>query len=340
MTPEVSSSGKGNNKAYEAHHRPGSGKYNQAANSNAALRPKNGNNKPGQETNGGRQPPENGVKGKNKKAKKKSKNVQRQLVSQNIGKAEEDRVHIGRSEVLLEATDELPYIKIDEKINAINFADAAQTTDEQLVLFVDGSSSTCGPSSIASHGIPTPPPTPTSSSPPTSASPTPPYLANHHGGAAVVYKEADTWESVGFSLPFIHGSDEAEMRGLEQGFELALEDLQDSSNSRIKVLVFTDYQGVMRKLAKCLSGKVQPRVPAEAMAASKARQLRKLGMAVEVRWAPAHMGRFKSDGNSTADIVARNGLAYTFNLSEDRARGLAGEVHRMEDPFLRRPPRI
>ncbi|OJJ03388.1 hypothetical protein ASPVEDRAFT_84836 [Aspergillus versicolor CBS 583.65] len=331
MSPKESSSRQGNNKAYQPYPGPDSGTCNQAARSSVTNRPKN-ENKPSQGADNGRQPPEKGGKEKKNKKKKKSQNVKRQEVSENMGKDKQDRVGMGKSEVVLAATDEFPYIKIDDRITALEFAKAAKTTDEQLVLFVDGSSWKRGNHSILSHGIPTPPPTPTSSSS------TPSPLRDHNGGASVVYKENNTWKYVGFSLPYIHDSNEAEVRGLEQGFVLALENAQNNSDSRNKLVVLTDCQVTMWWLAKCLTGEdVKPEMPAVAMAASKARQLRRLGMVVEVRWVPAHMGKKGAEGNSVADQIAKNALAYTSNLSKDRARELAGEVHRTENPFSRTP---
>jgi ribonuclease HI len=128
------------------------------------------------------------------------------------------------------------------------------------------------------------------------------------------------------------------VRGLEQGFALALENAQHNSNSRNKLVVLTDCQAVMKSLAKCLTGEdLKPGMPAVAMAGSKARELRRLGMVVEVRWVPAHMGKKGAEGSAVADQIAKNALAYTSNLPEDRARDLAGEVHRMENPFSRTP---
>lgn len=332
MSPKASSSRKGNNKAYQPYPGPDSGTCNQGARSSATNRPKNENNKPSQGADNGRQPPEKGGKEKKNKKKKKSQNVRRQEVSENMGKDKQDRVGMGKSEVVLAATDEFPYIIIDDRITALEFSKSAKTTDEQLVLFVDGASSKRANHSIPYYGIPTPPPTPTSSSS------TPSPLRDFNGGASIVYKEDNSWEHVGFSLPYIHSSNEAEMRGLEQGFALALENAQDNSNSRNKFVVLTDCQPVMKSLAKCLTGEdPKPGMPAVAMAASKARQLRRLGMVVEVRWVPAHMGKKGAEGNAVADQIAKNALAYTSNLSEDRARELAGEVHRTENPFSRSP---
>lgn len=334
MSPKSSPVPQGNNKSHRSYHGSDSAKCNQGASSSATNRPNNGKKKPNQETNRGRRPPTPDTKDRKKKKRKKSKNEERQLVSENMGKGEKDRVNIGKPEVVLAATDEFPYIKFDDKVDALAFAKAADTTNRQLVLFVDGSASK---RDIPFHGIPTPPPSPEIAS--RAASPPPaPLSLGSNGGASVVYYENGKWECAGFSLPYIHGSDEAEMRGLEQGFGIALENAQDNSNSRNKVIIFTDCKWAMKRLAECLKGNdVQSAMPAVAMAASKARELRRLGMDVEVRWIPAHMGQHSPKGNFMADLVAKNANAYTFNLSDARAREIAGRVHRTEDPYSQRP---
>ncbi|KAL4785922.1 hypothetical protein BJX76DRAFT_366541 [Aspergillus varians] len=307
---------------------------------------------------GGGTPSKHGGNKKNRKKKKTRKSDRRLLLSQTCENDGNKDGRLGKTRVLLKSTEEFPFIFIDQTDKALDFAKAAHSPDAQLVLFVDGSiidsesSSDQGSptSSSSSFGSPSPSASPSShgssimspSFPPTPPSSPLPSARRFDGGASVIYMGADgEWQSQGFSLPGVRESQGAEMRGIEQGLQLVLDRVEDDPAFRRKIVILTDCQPAMKVLAQHITGTVDSSHRSEVAAAAsrKACQLRQLGMEVEVRWVPAHMGKkFGAMGNMLADSIAKNASAYTSRLSDARARELEGTVQRMANPYGRTPP--
>ncbi|KAL4906692.1 hypothetical protein BDW74DRAFT_177001 [Aspergillus multicolor] len=158
-----------------------------------------------------------------------------------------------------------------------------------------------------------------------------------YGGAAVVYYEEGELVPQAFSLPDVEGFEEAEVRAIEQGLQLALDMMLNHTTNRRKVIVLSGSQQAQRLLAKHITGRTEgfhsSTSRAVAAAACNARRLRQLGVEVEILWSPGHMG---IPGNLVVDWVARTARAYTQGLPDSRALELAGRVERRENPYSQR----
>ncbi|KAL5003716.1 hypothetical protein BDV10DRAFT_180245 [Aspergillus recurvatus] len=291
------------------------------------------------ETNGGSSGQFQGLEHKANKKKKKSKNQQRQALSGG------NTALFRRRRVVLQSTDDYPDIIIERTDVAARFAQNAQSSDEQWVIFVDGSAApratlpglrSSSPLSSSSRD----------SSPPASCSRgssnlhTPPLaLYRLDGGASVAYKEGDEWKTDAFSLPDVETSWEAEVRGIEQGLQMALNRARNDSTFRKRIVVLTDCHNAMTLIAQHITGRAErfnSSLSTAAEAASRnARTLRQFGMEVKLLWSPAHLG---IEGNTAADKVAGNARAYTSRFPIARALELAGTVQRLAVPYARRPP--
>ncbi|RDW72309.1 uncharacterized protein DSM5745_07481 [Aspergillus mulundensis] len=285
----------------------------------------NGRSGHSDKTNSSRSNLPKGRQNRIKKRKRLSKNQQRQAISNGNGSL------LGKREVILKSSDEYPDIIFEKTEVAANFAKTARSSDEQLVLFVDGSA-----------GVRTPTPSPPSSpdiSPSSSPSP-PPQPYRMDGGASVVYNEGDIWVTLGFGLPDVEGSRESEVRAIEQGLQLALDMLKSQTTNRRKIIVLSDCQHAARLVAKHITGRAgHPNSTwgsmsrAAAAAARNARTLRQLGVELKILWTPGHLG---VEGNKLADCIACHARSSTQALSDTKALELAGRVERMANPYARR----
>ncbi|KAL3442066.1 hypothetical protein BJX65DRAFT_313150 [Aspergillus insuetus] len=144
------------------------------------------------------------------------------------------------------------------------------------------------------------------SSPSGLQSPPPPI----YSAAAVVYEDPSEplgWR--GFGLRGVLHSREAELYGVNQALQLALDTLQPEP-PQITVSILTDSQDSLRMIKEHLtSKKAKPYEVAEA-AASKAVKLREREIPLELRWVPGYK---KLPGNMVADTYAADARAASEN---------------------------
>ncbi|KAL5343424.1 hypothetical protein BJX70DRAFT_169194 [Aspergillus crustosus] len=257
--------------------------------------------------------PNSPVRTDNKKKKRLSRNDKRQLISQ------PDTPPLGESRHILRSVDGHPDIIIEDYKSAKDFASAAHCSSTELFLWVDGSFSASLEGRIA--------PASCSQSPPSSLSP-----KRSAAGASVVYQtENGEWKNETYGLPGARGWQEAEIHRLNLGLQKALTKVQNDPELR-KIVIFSDCQGALESLVKHIARAVERSKVSMAakQAFFKAKQLRQLGISLELRWVPAHM---KVAGNIVADMIAKNASHSTACLSESRAKELDGTAQLLENPY-------
>lgn len=163
-------------------------------------------------------------------------------------------------------------------------------------------------------------------------------------GAAVVYQtDVKTWEERTFNFADGHNSKGTEMAAIAEGLAVALSQVllldRDQSKSIGRVIIFTDCQAAMFRIERfrCTSlaeGRLRSD-PIVRKLVTRSQYLRGLGVAVEIRWVPAHSG---VEGNVRADAAARSaawrlpGIAEGVYLDEGLQMielGLDGKDHIM-----------
>ncbi|KAL2868601.1 ribonuclease H family protein [Aspergillus lucknowensis] len=242
-----------------------------------------------------------GQKIKKKRRRKMRRNDKRQLLSQTLENDDEGYDQFGGRTDLLESSRIYPDIIIDGLRPALDFARNEHSSDTQWILYVDGSVS--------------PAPSP-SSSPPATSSPSSPTSSLSQSrfthcscaAASVVYEDASRpfgWRVFSYSLPGVEKSHDAELCGIDRALQLTLDKVHEDTTFRKKVIILTDCQGSLKLLAEHLMNVASQPSEVAATASSKALQLRRLGVQLELRYVPAHM---RVDGNVLADRAAKNAV--------------------------------
>ncbi|KAL3477792.1 hypothetical protein BJX99DRAFT_225738 [Aspergillus californicus] len=285
-----------------------------------------------------------------KKTKKKapSKNVQRQFIAAVLRGEDVDTSKLQKTKVILERSEEYPYIVAEMLRDATLFARDIRESDTQCVFYTDGSvtpgqdsqpepsslSSSCS-SLLSEASSPSPRLSPSrgSTSPsspdcpsPSSASSTPLLVScRQFGGASVVYRGAlpeAQWICLGFALPSTCKSGEAELHGVDQALQLATDRATHDNSFKKKIVILTDCTEALQQVANCLR-KYEPASKTAKAACNKIRLLRQKGIEIELRWVPAHMGQNGCQGNHLANQVARN-------ASNDCSRSCAVDVEEVK----------
>ncbi|KAI9373280.1 hypothetical protein BJX61DRAFT_390491 [Aspergillus egyptiacus] len=272
--------------------------------------------------------------GKNKREDSKAErgnNKRRQLQSP-TGKNDGREI---KPQVVLESSQEHPYIFFDTPDNAKSFAASVKCSERQWVLFTDGSfhspvkSPSPSPSPSPPHSRSIRPMSPSASSSASASSsssasqdddttlsspyPTPPSSPSFsvtsrasfsvaNAGASVVYEEpANNWVQYGFCLPGVTKSEEAELHGIGQALQLAVDGEAVINAHGRKIVILADCQPALLAIAECLKGANEDQSETAREAARKATRLRRLGVEIEMRWVPSHS---KIAPNMVADSVA------------------------------------
>ncbi|CEL02874.1 hypothetical protein ASPCAL04037 [Aspergillus calidoustus] len=213
---------------------------------------------------------------------------------------------------ILEGSDKFPDIIIEKQEAAAEYTKKVRSSCSHWVMYTDASSPGSSPAASPEPSSPlrgrsaSVSSSETASSSSRGSSPSepesPPSLIQY-SGAAVVYedKSAPTgWYERGFGLQGVVRSGEAEMYGVDQALQLALDALSPE-DPRKKVSLLTDSQEALRMIKKQLTSKTAKFSKVTEAAASKTVKLRERGIQLELRWVPGHT---KLPGNMVADRCA------------------------------------